>query len=93
LGLGDVLDFDLRLHLPQTGGRDEMLPIVWLPESIETNGRFAPDTLEAQLQTLAIRAQTYQLDASGEANLGNQGHVDLTADMESRDLAALTGMA
>ncbi len=88
---GDVdLTKNILFSVELKPGMDLLAENLEAPDTVAFSGTFAPEALDLSEAALSIKAASYNISANGKVNLGADGHIDLSAETEHRDLGALT---
>lgn len=85
ISLGDIIEADMNFYAQKV---DDDLPI-WMPKEIELSAAFNPQSLDFELKSLEIYRQDVDISASGAANLGEDGQVEMSAKALLEDFSTL----
>lgn len=82
--LGELIKLDLSLYLREHNAGDPP----WMPDRLDLNGSFDPQTLDVVLEALKIKSDVVQISANGTGNLGKDGTIHFETKAELNDLSA-----
>ena len=83
ISIDETIDLNLNLYAK---GSD----IPWMPESLSLNGTLNPKTLDLILEEMTAENDNLKMSATGDANLSDQGRVNLKTTVTVDDFTPFT---